>query len=324
MRRQLSVLALVAVAVWPAAGAAGEAAPRAAAEAAEASAVSEVSEGRVTGIGGVFFRARDPAALRAWYERHLGLGTAPFSSLSSVAGAVDFHWLEPTDPPRPALTVWAAFPEGTDYFGPGGQRGMLNYRVDDLDAVLARLRAAGVAVDEKVEEYDYGRFGWATDPEGHRIELWEPPAESGAAAEREAADRRAIEELHRRDAEAARRGDFATLRELMTDDAVVMPPGGGFQRGRAELDAASEAMESSFSEVEVLAYDLDFEEVLLFGDHAVEWGTITGAMRPHGGDGEPQRYAYKVMRILRRRPDGTWRVHRTIWNETPAASPADR
>lgn len=310
MRPQLPIVAVLSLFTC-AAAIAGEKAQAGAGE------VRPVSEGTVTGIGGVFFTARDPAALRAWYEEHLGLGTAPFSSLSSVPGAVDFHWTEPTDPPRPARTVWAAFQESTDYFGPAGKPFMHNFRVDDLDAVLARLRAAGVPVDKKVEEYEYGRFGWATDPEGNRIELWEPPAEPDAA-NREAADRRAIEELHRRDAEAARRGDFATLRELMTDDAVAMPPGGGFQRGRVELDKASKAMEASFDEVEVVDYALDFEEVLLLGDHAVEWGTITGAMRPRGSGDEPQPYAYKVMRVLLRQPDGTWRVHRTIWNESAA------
>jgi predicted enzyme related to lactoylglutathione lyase len=126
---------------------------------------------RVTGIGGVFFKSADPAALNAWYGQHLGIEAAPDGS------GVTFRW-RPVDEADTSegMTVWAAFPAETRYFGPGPAPFMLNYRVADLDAMLAQLRAAGVQVDEKVEEYDYGRFGWATDPEGHRFELWEPPA----------------------------------------------------------------------------------------------------------------------------------------------------
>jgi glyoxylase I family protein len=120
-----------------------------------------VSErGKVIGIGGTFFRARDPGALTAWYTEHLGLPDAVFRS---AAGTL----------------VWAAFREDTDYFGPSGQNWMLNYRVDDLEAVLERLRAAGVEVDERTEDQEgVGRFGWAVDPEGNRFELWEPAEET--------------------------------------------------------------------------------------------------------------------------------------------------
>ena len=112
--------------------------------------------GKVIGIGGTFFRARDPDALTAWYREHLGLPDAVFRS---PAGTL----------------VWAAFRDDTDYFGPSGQQWMLNYRVDDLGAVLQRLRAAGVEVDERTQEQEgVGRFGWAVDPEGNRFELWEP------------------------------------------------------------------------------------------------------------------------------------------------------
>lgn len=113
------------------------------------------------GIGGVFFRAKDPAGLRAWYERHLGIE--------------DHEWgkiFEPT-----GQTVWSAFADDTEYFGPSGQALMLNYRVADLDAMLTQLRAGGVDVEEKVDAIEgIGRFGWATDPEGNRFELWEPAA----------------------------------------------------------------------------------------------------------------------------------------------------
>lgn len=118
---------------------------------------------RVTGIGGVFFRARDPVALARWYREHLGVpldAGAAYGTLASAAAGEE--------------TVWSAFPADTEYFGPGGAQWMLNYRVRDLDAMLAQLRAAGAQVDDRIEEYDYGRFGWATDPEGNRFELWQP------------------------------------------------------------------------------------------------------------------------------------------------------
>jgi predicted enzyme related to lactoylglutathione lyase len=118
---------------------------------------------RVLGIGGVFFRARDPAALGAWYAEHLGIELEDFGG--SVLRAADGD-----------ITVWSPFPADTDYFGPSGREGMINYRVRDLDAMLEQLRAAGVEVDERVEEHEYGRFGWATDLEGNRFELWQPPA----------------------------------------------------------------------------------------------------------------------------------------------------
>jgi predicted enzyme related to lactoylglutathione lyase len=118
---------------------------------------------RVLGLGGVFFKARDPEALAAWYAKHLGVPAEPGQThgVFSAGGAGE-------------QTVWSAFPTNTNYFGPGNSLLMLNYRVRNLDAMLAQLRAAGVQVEDRVEEYDYGRFGWAADPEGNRFELWEP------------------------------------------------------------------------------------------------------------------------------------------------------
>jgi predicted enzyme related to lactoylglutathione lyase len=127
---------------------------------------------RVTGIGGIFFRAPDPAALVAWYRDHLGI--EPHWEAGTV-----FAWRRAEAPDEHGTTVWSAFPEDTTYFGPGPQSFMINYRVDDLDAMIAQLRAAGAWVDEKVEESEYGRFGWAKDPEGNRFELWQPPREAG-------------------------------------------------------------------------------------------------------------------------------------------------
>jgi predicted enzyme related to lactoylglutathione lyase len=115
---------------------------------------------RVLGIGGVFFRARDPEALRGWYAQHLGIDMEDFGTVFTA---------EEGD-----HTVWAPFEADTDYFGPGGQQLMVNFRVRDLDAMLEQLRNAGVQVDERVHEMEFGRFGWAVDGEGNRIELWEP------------------------------------------------------------------------------------------------------------------------------------------------------
>lgn len=118
---------------------------------------------KILGLGGVFLKARDPKALAAWYREHLGVPVVPdqtYGAITSIAGGEQ--------------AVWSTFPQDTTYFGPGPQQCMINSRVSDLDAMLAQLRAAGTAVDEKVEDHAYGRFGWATDPEGNRFELWQP------------------------------------------------------------------------------------------------------------------------------------------------------
>jgi predicted enzyme related to lactoylglutathione lyase len=131
---------------------------------------------KVLGIGGCFFKARDPKALAAWYRTHLGL---PIESDQThglfVARAGE-------------QTVWSSFAADTDYFGPGGAPFMINYRVRNLDAMLEQLRAAGAWVEDRVEDYGYGRFGWASDPEGNRFELWEPsldPKDDPAASKPE-------------------------------------------------------------------------------------------------------------------------------------------
>lgn len=114
---------------------------------------------KVTGIGGAFFRARDPDVLAAWYQDHLGID--PVS---------DRPWAQEAGP-----TVFAPFDQDTEYFGRPDQQWMLNFRVSDLEAMLRQLRESGVAVDDKTEFMEgIGHFGWATDPEGNRFELWEP------------------------------------------------------------------------------------------------------------------------------------------------------
>jgi len=118
---------------------------------------------RVTGIGGVFQRAGQAAELRAWYAEHLGIDVSEW-------GFKQFEWTPG------GSTTWAAFDHETEYFGRAEQAFMVNFRVTDLDAMLAQLRAAGVEVIEALEESEFGRFAWAVDPEGTRFELWEPPA----------------------------------------------------------------------------------------------------------------------------------------------------
>ena len=123
---------------------------------------------RVTGIGGVFFKAKDPKTLRTWYQEKLGIAMqdgAPFGM---------FLWRERQDSSREGTTVWGLFPETTKYFAPSTAPFMINYRVRNLEALLTQLRSAGVTVDGKVVEDFNGKFAWVVDPEGNKIELWEP------------------------------------------------------------------------------------------------------------------------------------------------------
>jgi predicted enzyme related to lactoylglutathione lyase len=124
---------------------------------------------RVTGIGGVFFKAADPKALAEWYRLHLGF------EIEDWGGTV-FKWAAEGNPGGTGSTVWSPFPAATGYFAPSTAPFMINYRVADLAAVLAALRAEGCQVDDKVQESEFGKFGWVMDPEGNRIELWQPPA----------------------------------------------------------------------------------------------------------------------------------------------------
>ena len=122
---------------------------------------------KVTGIGGVFFKSKDPKSLQQWYVERLGVPHGP--------GGMVFEWEDPAHPKREGQTVLAPFAADTKYFEPSQSPFMVNLRVRDLHAMLAQLRAAGVTVDDKVDESEYGRFGWIMDPDGNRIELWEPP-----------------------------------------------------------------------------------------------------------------------------------------------------
>ena len=131
---------------------------------------------RVDGIGGVFFKARDPGARAAWYGEHLGVPVAG-TGTHAVFGE---DATTPDGADGSAVTIWSTFPADTSYFGGGPTGWMINYRVPDLDAMLGQLRAAGVSVSDEVQDGEYGRFGWATDPEGNRFELWQPPRAAGA------------------------------------------------------------------------------------------------------------------------------------------------
>ena len=123
---------------------------------------------RVTGIGSIFIKARDPERMKDWYRRHLGIDIQSW-------GGTSFRWQTPERPEPDGMTVWSIFPPDTRYFDPSPAPFMVNYRVDDLHAVLAALREEGCTVDAKVEESEFGKFGWVMDPEDNRIELWQPP-----------------------------------------------------------------------------------------------------------------------------------------------------
>jgi predicted enzyme related to lactoylglutathione lyase len=125
---------------------------------------------RVSGIGGVFFKARDPKSLAAWYRQALGI------DIMTMPGAqfAKFPWREREDSSRVGSTAWSLFPGDSKYFAPSSAPFMINYRVRNLDGMLAQLRALGVAVEPKVTDDFNGKFAWIVDPEGNKIELWEP------------------------------------------------------------------------------------------------------------------------------------------------------
>ena len=126
---------------------------------------------RVKGIGGIFFKAQDPDWLAKWYQQHLGLKT------DSPEAPVIFNWRYADDPDKSGMTVWTPFPHDTDHFNPSRASFMMNYIVADLDGLLEALRREGVTVDDKRDDSEFGKFGWIMDPEGNRIELWQPPAD---------------------------------------------------------------------------------------------------------------------------------------------------
>lgn len=121
---------------------------------------------RVTGIGGIFFKAKDPKALGAWYRKHLGIDVQDW-------GGAAFSWADESGTPTGGTTIWSVGSGGN--FAPSTAPFMINYRVADLAALLAALRSEGCTVLEKTDDSEYGKFGWVIDPEGNKVELWQPP-----------------------------------------------------------------------------------------------------------------------------------------------------
>ena len=121
---------------------------------------------KVTGVGGIFFKCKDPKKMTEWYKDNLGLNTNPYGA--------SFEWYEGADSTKKAQTQWTPFPETTKYFEPSGQDFMINYRVENLEALVEELKKNGVTIVDKIESYDYGKFIHILDAEGNKVELWEP------------------------------------------------------------------------------------------------------------------------------------------------------
>jgi predicted enzyme related to lactoylglutathione lyase len=121
---------------------------------------------KVTGIGGIFFKSKDPKTMTEWYHNNLGLQTNPYGAT--------FEWFEATDSTKKAETQWAPFAETTKYFEPSTKEFMINYRVENLEALVEELKTNGVTFVDEMETFDYGKFIHIMDPEGNKIELWEP------------------------------------------------------------------------------------------------------------------------------------------------------
>jgi predicted enzyme related to lactoylglutathione lyase len=122
---------------------------------------------KVTGIGGIFLKAKNVKELTVWYQKHLGIDFGDNSY-------VDFKWENKNNPAVPGHTIFSFFKEDTTYFQPSDKPVMINFRVKDLHALLTQLEQDGVQIVGEVEEFEYGKFGWIVDPEGNKIELWEP------------------------------------------------------------------------------------------------------------------------------------------------------
>lgn len=120
---------------------------------------------KVTGIGGIFFKCKDPDKMKEWYNTHLGLNTDRYGT--------NFEWRQGADPDKKGFTQWSPFAETTTYFAPSGKDFMINYRVADLEGLVEQLKREGVTVTDEIEAFEYGKFVHIIDPEGNKIELWE-------------------------------------------------------------------------------------------------------------------------------------------------------
>jgi predicted enzyme related to lactoylglutathione lyase len=121
---------------------------------------------KVTGIGGIFFKSKDPNKMKEWYKTHLGVDTTPYGA--------NFEWRQDEDPTKKGSTAWSPFAETTSYFEPSTKDYMINYRVENLDALVEELKKEGVTIVDKVEDSDFGKFVHILDGEGNKVELWEP------------------------------------------------------------------------------------------------------------------------------------------------------
>ncbi|MGB8475453.1 MAG: VOC family protein [Candidatus Acidiferrum sp.] len=132
---------------------------------------------RVTGVGGFFFKAQNPAKLADWYRAHLGIALVAAGKGENAPQYYPFQWREKDHPETIGATAFSIFPANTKYFQPSSASFMMNFRVANLERLLAQLKQEGVKVDDKIDDESNGRFAWAMDPEGNRIELWEPKGE---------------------------------------------------------------------------------------------------------------------------------------------------
>ena len=129
---------------------------------------------KVTGLGGIFFKCKDPEKTKEWYKKHLGINAGEYG--------YTFKWKD-KDSGSLGTTVWSTFKQDTKYFNPGDKDFMINYRVADLKALLEELKSEGVQIAGEIEEFEYGKFGWIIDPDGQKIELWQPPDDESAEPE---------------------------------------------------------------------------------------------------------------------------------------------
>ncbi|WP_129715634.1 VOC family protein [Pedobacter sp. SYP-B3415] len=123
-------------------------------------------EKKVTGIGGIFFKCKDPAAMNEWYQKHLGIPVTAYGAT--------FNWRDEQNPEKTGSTAWSTFPADTAYFAPSQKDFMINYRVHDLELLVSELQREGIKFTDEIQTYEYGKFVHLLDPEGNAIELWEP------------------------------------------------------------------------------------------------------------------------------------------------------
>ncbi len=121
---------------------------------------------KVTGIGGIFFKCKDPKQMNEWYKTHLSFDTKPWGT--------NFEWRDDANPDKKGSTAWSTFPETTKYFEPSAKEFMVNYRVDDIEALVEQLKTEGVTIVDQIEDSDFGKFVHIMDPEGNKLQLWEP------------------------------------------------------------------------------------------------------------------------------------------------------